>query len=305
MPLHIVPVSRRAFLHTALLATAGCTTFRHTKSSGAAGPQRWALFSDTHISADANAVLREVKMAEHLRRSVAEVLAAGPKPAGLLLNGDCALLDGKPGDYSTLAALLAPLPAADVPVHMTLGNHDDRANFRAGVKPDGRSGKFVEGRHVSVIETPLANWFLLDSLDKVNSTPGRLEQAQCAWLAAALDARGDKPALVMMHHNPQSVADRSTEKITGLTDTEALYEVLLPRRQVKALFFGHTHRWEQKEKDGLHLINLPAVAYVFAKEQPSGWVDCTLAAGGMSLELRALNPAHPGHAKKTELKWRA
>jgi hypothetical protein len=60
-----------------------------------------------------------------------------------------------------------------------------------------------------------------------------------------------------------------------------------------------------KQRDGLHLVNLPAVAYVFMKgKQPSAWVDCILASDGMALELRSLDPAHPAHGKKTELKWR-
>lgn len=305
MPQHLVSISRRGFLGAAVLAAAGCTVFRGTGSSASAGSRRWALLSDTHIAADAEAVNRGVKMSDHLRRAVAEVLAARTKPAGLLINGDCALGDGRPGDYATLSHLLQPLPGADIPVHMTLGNHDDRVNFRECIRPGEQSAKYVESKHVSVIETPLANWFLLDSLDKVNVTPGRLDAVQTRWLAAALDARADKPALVMLHHNPQTLTERANEKITGLTDTESLYEVLLPRKQVKALFFGHTHRWEMKQHEGLHLVNLPAVAYVFAKEQPSGWVDCTLSAGGMTLELRSLNPDHPGHAKKTELNWRA
>ena len=73
----------------------------------------------------------------------------------------------------------------------------------------------------------------------------------------------------------------------------------------KALFFGHSHKWDLKEKDGLHLVNLPAVAYPFAKDQPTGWVDCNLSVTGATLELRAHNDQHPAHGKKTELKWRA
>jgi Icc protein len=56
---------------------------------------------------------------------------------------------------------------------------------------------------------------------------------------------------------------------------------------VKALIFSHTRRWEFKEKDGIHLINLPAIAYPFAKEQPTGWTDCFLLDNGASFQLSA------------------
>jgi hypothetical protein len=157
----------------------------------------------------------------------------------------------------------------------------------------------VEGKVVSLIEAPRANWFILDSLDKTNSTPGVVGEAQRRWLAQMLDARRERPALVMVHHNPQF-----EQPAKSLVDTQELFEVLAPRKQVKALIFGHTHHWELQQKDGLHLINLPAVGDAFRAGDPSGWVDMQLAEQGAALELRSLDPAHPAHGKRIELQWR-
>ena len=154
----------------------------------------------------------------------------------------------------------------------------------------------------AVVEAPLANWFLLDSLDVTKQTPGKLGDEQRAWLAKALDARPDKPAMVMVHHNP--ILPDAVKK-TGLLDTAELLEILGPRRQVKALFFGHTHTWRRSEHEGIHLINLPAVAYNFRPEEATGWVDCRLRADGASLELRAHDTQHAEHGKVTDLSWRA
>ena len=203
---------------------------------------------------------------------------------------------------ATVTPLLKPLIEARLPVHMTLGNHDDRANFWKALNVAAETARPVQRKHISVIKAAHANWFLLDSLDVVDKPPGKLEPAQRDWLAKALDEHKDKPALVMVHHNPHL---DPTKPNGALLDTAELFDVLLPRKQVKALFFGHSHRWELKEKDGLHLVNLPAVAYAFAKDQPTGWVDCHLKSGGATLELRAHNEQHPAHGKKTELKWRA
>ncbi|HEY0075290.1 MAG TPA: hypothetical protein VGB77_14415, partial [Abditibacteriaceae bacterium] len=74
--------------------------------------------------------------------------------------------------------------------------------------------------------------------------------------------------------------------------------------QVKALIFGHTHRWEFREKDGIHLVNLPAVAYSFAKEQPTGWTNCVLGEKGAAFQLNTHDKAHPWHKQKKELAWR-
>jgi 3',5'-cyclic-AMP phosphodiesterase len=172
----------------------------------------------------------------------------------------------------------------------------------AGKGPDGKGPAEngpVEGRHVEVIETPRANWFLLDSLDVVNSTPGELGAGQLEWLAAALDARAKKPAVVMVHHNPDE-----KEKPTGIRDTKAMLDVILARKQVKALVFGHTHVWELTTRQGVHFINLPPVGYVFRAGNPSGWVDARVSERGMTLELRCLDPKHPKHGELRELQWR-
>jgi 3',5'-cyclic AMP phosphodiesterase CpdA len=303
MPLHLPPLSRRAFLRRSIAAGAGLLTFpalRATESD--ADPDRWALLSDTHVAADRSAILRNVNMTEHLEAAVKGVRALASRPAGVFVNGDCAVLKGLAEDYTTFSALIAPLRDAGLPIHLTLGNHDDRDVFRTALKDALPAAPPLASRHVSVVEGARANWFLLDSLDVVNKTPGVLGDEQRAWLAKALDAHTAKPALVMVHHNPISA---TPEKKTGLIDAEELLAVLLPRRHVKALFFGHTHTWRFAEQDGLHLVNLPAVAYPFAAAEVTGWVDLKLSEKGASLGLNAHDTQHAAHGKVTELAWRA
>lgn len=299
MPLHLTP--RRDFLRHTALAAAGWFASRELLAAEAGASSRWALLSDTHIGPKPETVAREINMADHLRAVVKEVAALPTAPAAVFINGDCALKAGFVDEYATFTPLLKPLTEARLPVHMTLGNHDDRANFWQALNHASDAARPVQSKHISVIQSAHANWFLLDSLDVVDKPPGKLDSAQRDWLAKALDAHSDKPALVMVHHN---VHLDPTKPNGALQDTAELFEVLLPRKQVKALFYGHSHKWELKEKDGLHLVNLPAVAYAFGKDQPTGWVDCQLTSGSATLELRAHNPQHPAHGKKTELKWR-
>lgn len=300
MPLHLAPLSRREFLRRSVLAGAGLLALPVVRAAGA-DPDRWALLSDTHVAGDPAAVLREVNMAEHLRKAIAEVCALDAAPAGLFVNGDCAVLKGLAEDYATFTHLLKPAADARVPLHFTLGNHDERETFWTSLAATRPATPPIAAKHVSVVEGPRANWYLLDSLDVTNQTPGVLGDEQRAWLAAALDARAEKPALVMLHHNPVVAVPG---KKTGLVDTEELLAVLLPRRHVKAVFFGHTHVWRCTAQEGLHLVNLPAVAYPFRKEEVTGWVDCRLRDGGMAMEMRAIDESHPAHRSVTELAWR-
>jgi Icc protein len=262
-------------------------------------PHRLALLSDTHIAADPAAHERDVVMYDHLKQVCAEVLRLDPRPAAVLINGDCAYHKGFVEDYRTLVELLRPVREQGLPLHLTMGNHDERAHLWQTIEHVEEHVDPLPQRQTVVLEMPRANLFMLDSLDQTDHTPGVLGQQQIQWLGAALDARKDKPAIVMVHHQPDQRL-----KVSGLTDTQALLDAILPRRQVKALFYGHTHHWDVTQRDNMHCINLPAVAYVFTKGDPSGWVDAHLKEDGMSLELRCIDTTHPKHGEKVDLTWR-
>ncbi len=303
MPFHLPPLSRRQFLGRSLTGGAALLLSRHLFAAAArpADPHSWALLSDSHIAADRAKIAREINPTDRLSTVVQEVLAWEKKPAGALVNGDLSLNSGEPGDYATLAELLWPLRAAGIPLHLALGNHDHRENFWTALHQDKRVTAPVGAKQVAIVQSARANWFVLDSLDRTNVTPGVLGAAQLAWLAKSLDAHADKPALVMVHHNPGTGGNKN-----GLTETEAFFEILRPRRQVKAYLFGHSHRWSVvPDESGIHLINLPATSYPFDPVQPTGWVMAHLETNGARLELRAHDTAHAAHGHRHHLQWRS
>lgn len=262
----------------------------------------WALLSDTHLAADRTTIKKGVNMAANLKRTVAQVLKVGQKPFGVMINGDCAYLDGQEGDYLALAQALQPLRDHAVQVHLTLGNHDDRTKFRAALSGP-REEPPLERKHVAVLSSARMNWVLLDSLDVVNQVSGKLGKEQLGWLDRALRDAPTKPTAVMVHHNPGPF-EIQENKVSGLEDTGPLFEVLAKhRKKVFALFYGHTHNWSvtKDEKTGVQLVNLPPVAYTFNPDRPSGWVVARMSAKGLELELKSLNPNHPEHRQKVLL----
>jgi predicted phosphodiesterase len=128
-----------------------------------------------------------------------------------------------------------------------------------------------------------------------------LGHEQLDWLAKSLDAHQEKPALVLVHHNPGLNGGNM-----GLKDTLPFLQIIRPRKQVKAYIYGHTHHWQvTQDPSGIHFINLPPVAYVFHDGDPSGWVHTTLKQDGMRLELRSLDPNHKAHGETHDLPWRS
>lgn len=305
MPIHVRALSRRAFLGGSAAAVAGLAAGRAAR--GAAGavwdPNRFALLSDTHIPERPEVEARGVNMTRNLQRVVGQLLALERKPAGVILNGDCAYLKGLPGDYANLASCIEPMAGAGLDLHLTMGNHDDREplyNALAMQRPDG---VVVESKHVSIIESEHANLFLLDTLTEVDVVTGALGREQRAWLAGELDRRGETPAILFAHHHPQFTPPAEGTRWSGIEDTAEFFALLEARPQVKAFVFGHTHRWSIARRGGLFLVNLPPVAYLFEDGMPNGWVDAQLRDGGMELELRTLDPDHPLSGQRVALEW--
>src|SRR5208283_4995845 len=302
MPLHLPQLSRREFLKRAALTGAAAAMAPSVFAELAAKPRdpdMYFFLSDTHIAADAATISHGVNMTDHLAAAVREVLAWPVAPAAIIVNGDMAFKLGLPGDYTAFGKLFEPLRAL-APVHLTLGNHDQRENFWQAFPLDAAKLKSVPHKQAAVFSSDRANWFLLDSLDVPDTAPGEYGAAQLDWLERELAARPEKPAILVGHHNLQPPGST-----TGLKDSAAFEELFTRHRQVKAYIFGHTHNWHvEQHASGVQLVNLPPTGFVFKAGRPSGWVRCTLARDGAEFELRSLNTKHPEHAQVKQLKWR-
>jgi Icc protein len=290
MPFLSLP-SRRDFFPLAFGAAA---LVRGSALKGQSKSARWAFFADTHIPADPAHVARGFRPHEQLAKVVAQV--AGANVRGSLINGDLARLDGQPGDYQSLIKLLEPI-SSRMPVAMALGNHDHRKNFQIAFSKHPGDVQVVRDRHVTAVSAGPVRLLVLDSLLHPNITPGLLGQNQRAWLERYLSMSDDTPTLVFVHHTPG-------DGDGALLDTERVLRVLRASRKVKALIFGHSHRYHFDRLDDFHLINLPAVGYNFSDTEPTGWVEVELTAEGADFKLHAIGGNLEGDGKTTSVSWR-
>lgn len=303
MPITLPPVSRRRFLASAA-ATAGAFALGNWSIAGALASEsdHLVLLSDTHISSDRKHDPRQQgAMWDHFVRVRSQVLRLESRPRAILINGDCAFSKGLAADYAALLEALEPIRQAGLPVHLGLGNHDSRANIQEVLPADANVSANDLDHRVMRLPMPRADWYMLDSLDQTNHTPGRLGADQLRWLTRSLDSNPKQPAILMMHHQPDFNAP---EMSNGLRDTPALMDIITNRKQVKAVLFGHTHVWKHYERAGIHFINLPTTAYVFRPEQPIGWVDAHVTPGKLRLTLHALDPKHVDNLQALDLPWR-
>lgn len=289
------PIDRKNFLRKSVqlagLATLGVSYFRtHAQAREEA---HFALLSDTHIAADPENNYRGFYPHRQLLDIVPQVKKS--RPEGILINGDVARLVGDKDDYFNVKKLLEPL-AADAPIHMSMGNHDDRQNFQS-VFPTEEQKNPVKDKHISIIETEPVRILMLDTLLYVNKVAGLLGEQQREWLSSYLASSDDKPTLLFVHH---TLGNGDTD----LLDANRMFDIVRPHKQVKAVFYGHSHRYHIEESDGLYLINLPAVGYNFDDTQPTGWLDARFTGSGATFTLHTNGGNQAGDGKSTEVRWK-
>jgi 3',5'-cyclic-AMP phosphodiesterase len=299
MPVSLPSHSRRKFLTTFGAAIVSLPALRALAAD--VDEDLIAILNDTHIGEKQPS---DSSIPLHLKTAVDWLLTLPRRPVAVLINGDLALKDGQPGDYNFFAKLIQPLRDAGLPVHLTMGNHDERDVFHGALSSDKPSQPVVAAKHVTVAQTRHANFFLLDSLMRVNVAQGELGAAQLAWLGKALDAHPDKPAVIVAHHNPRLGGD-PLHFPGGLIDSAALWDTLTPRRHVKAYVHGHIHFRSLAKHADIHIINTPATSYVAkAETSTTGWTMARLRGDGVTLTTHTHLADHPWNKQDDRLAWR-
>jgi 3',5'-cyclic-AMP phosphodiesterase len=301
MPIHLAPGDRRQFLTGLAGFFITLPVLRLGAATDDIDPDLVVLLNDTHISEKHTAA---TPIRRNLESTVASILALPRRPAAVFINGDLAMRDGQPGDYRLFAQLIAPLRSAGLPIHLTMGNHDNRDVFYEVLSAEKSAAPPVAQRHVSVVRTRQANFILCDSLLRTMLTEGDLGSAQLAWIGRALESDPRKPAILLVHHNPRRGAD-PTHFPGGLTDTDPLWTLLESRAHVKAYVHGHVHRWARTSHGGIHIINTPATSYVGdPKLSTPGWTLARLRPGGMTVTTFTYATDHPWNNQVHDFAWR-
>ncbi|MCE5328654.1 MAG: metallophosphoesterase [Planctomycetaceae bacterium] len=264
--------------------------------SGPADLNCVALLSDPHV----NTVLYKRTVA----RALAQAAAVPSGPANVILAGDLAL-NGRQKSYVSLGEVLDAADLSRMKPHLMVGNHDRHTPFFEGLgKYAGKSP--VTGRQVSLIETPNANWLLLDSMgegDPRGWSGCSLGHKQISWLTHTLDAHKDKPAIVVAHHHLKVI--NWSRRPAPLEESDQVLGLLLARPQVKAYINGHIHVWFTSQYRGLHLISLPSVSYTLpVTGGPLGWVLAQAKGDCLDLTLKAANTRRKDHNQTLHLPYR-
>lgn len=233
------------------------------------------------------------------RRMVAEILALPRPPANVIGLGDISFAFGEAGDYEIAAEVLKPLSDAGIKVTLAMGNHDSRAEFLQSFPGYDRTTK-VPGRFVSVVETPYADFILLDSLKEpakrghFGSLGGSgLGEAQTKWLNETL-ASLTRPTFVCAHHDAFNLR---------------LGHLCPKSPKVVGYLHGHLHRWMTNilangygpDARTIRMMSFPS----FGLDLDVGWGIIRTSPAKAVLECRACDHFFPAKipAAKRPAQW--
>lgn len=212
---------------------------RYTK-----GPAHWRtqdtdmskilVMTDLHLT-EAGEQIIGLDPAKRFALCLSHAARAHPDADGLILTGDLA----HRGTHVAYATLKKHLENAPWPVHMTLGNHDNRDVFKS-VFPDAPCDPngFVQ----TCLDLDDVRLILLDTLDEQAAIrhSGRLCTQRLDWLQSVLSDANDKPCLLLLHHPPFATGFSGMDAI-GLTNAADLRDILKDSPVVHVLA-GHIHR---------------------------------------------------------------
>ena len=186
--------------------------------------------TDIHLSAPGQTIAGRDPNA-NFDKALTHALTHHPDAEALFITGD--LSDW--GDRDDYLRLKRRLQDVAMPVHLCIGNHDDR-DAMLSVFPELAD---ADGHVQRVVPLSRGQGIVIDTWGQ-GTHAGHFCERRAAWLSDAL-AAAPGPAWLFMHHNPAPLGIAPMDKIMQL-DADLLARTLRPHRaKIAHIFHGHCH----------------------------------------------------------------
>ena len=212
-------------------------------------PIRLVQFTDSHLYADPDGLLRGTPTLASLKATLAHARTTCGYWDATLLTGD--LVQDDPGGYVHVREVFGGFLQ---PVYCLPGNHDEPVAMRRELA----SRPFQVDGHAD-----LGDWLLvmLDSCVE-GAAKGALGADELGRLEALLSARTHQHALVCLHHQPVRMGSKWLDQV-GLTNADELFAVVERHASVRALVWGHVHQAYEGRRGDVSLFGTPSTCAQF------------------------------------------
>ena len=228
-------------------------------------------FTDTHIMAGITYKSDfgwQVDTQKTLERVIRAINALDPPPDFAIIGGDLTspdLIDRSrhptPEAYEpSYEVLRETLQLLNCPVHMLMGNHDDRIAFHRVMQHEVPSPDFP---YYFSFDHQGYHFIGLDTLEP-GKHGGYVDAQQLDWLRDDLHAHPGEPTLAFMHHHPWPLEIKWLDA-ENLHNGDDVVGLLRDHGGVRWMICGHVHLDKEIERDGLTQLTSPSTCFQISK----------------------------------------
>lgn len=193
---------------------------------------KFVVLADIHLVPEGQ-LSHGLDTTERLAQAVAYVNETHGDADFVVFAGDLAD-HGEAAAYERFRKTIAPLKP---PVHLTLGNHDNRPTFLEIFGADMANAE--TGCLDHVIDAGGYRVIVLDSSDPELRGAGRFDPVQINWLKAKLAEVPQMPVVIVLHHN---IAPFQVQTDFIILEEHAEFaEAVLSHAHVRQVISGHVH----------------------------------------------------------------
>lgn len=221
-----------------------------------ADPTYFIHMTDTHIKAPTAKGFLGLDTTAKLHAIFTEVKNLSIQPAFFVISGDLTH-EGDTEDYRHLKNLIdSEVAAFDVPVLVSLGNHDHRSPFREGYLGESAA----ENPYYYTTEIDGLRLIILDpNINDGEKVEGRLDTEQLTWLKAELSTPAGRGTIIVIHHPLLPNALRLLDSHL-LTNPDEFAEAVLGS-DVIGILSGHIHFNSTGNFHGIPSVACAGVAF--------------------------------------------
>lgn len=228
-----------------------------------------AQISDTHIALDTPDADRRIRDFE---RTIDDINSLDPAPDVIIHTGDI-VHNGTLDEYVLAATIMSK---AKLPIHLMVGNKDDRFNLRKTFSSSGylaSNPDFVS----YAIEKFSVRLLMLDTLHP-GSNKGDFCEDRISDLVDLIGTHPERPTAVFAHHPPFHVSE-GPDPLHFQTDEimQRFRRALQRSASIVGIFCGHVHRGVAGVVGNIPVLVVPSIATTLRKgEYPPELTTCPI-----------------------------
>ena len=193
--------------------------------------------SDPHIPKTREDTINGVSPYEKLEKTIVSITQLEYKPKFAIITGDLSQ-QGTIQGYKLLKQYIKKLEEKNIPTLLTLGNNDNRANFRKVFKTPKDVGPhyystIFDGIQVLVLDSSVpgkrTGYFMGDQLD---------------WLQGQLESNPRKPTIIAFHHPIHQSFLYLLDNGNYEPNQRTRFYEIIKGRNILAILNGHLHHFQ-------------------------------------------------------------